>query len=172
MSFVKYKEVYAAAAEVLGLILQHVTERKQVSAAKYTCDCHYPVSAYVTSALLVVGCCVGLRYGWEKDLLSGIHEALPAPTAQMQADSGEFSLLYSGWLSRQPLPPGCPLGSLLFSLPGCFFSSFSLFWWSLLLQLWAPCLAYWLWKQSLSVPNLYLHSISSPDGKNRVEAGL
>ncbi|XP_035316347.1 DNA-dependent protein kinase catalytic subunit isoform X2 [Cricetulus griseus] len=32
MSFVKYKEVYAAAAEVLGLILQHVTERKQVIA--------------------------------------------------------------------------------------------------------------------------------------------
>lgn len=33
MSFVKYKEVYAAAAEVLGLTLQHVTERKHVSAA-------------------------------------------------------------------------------------------------------------------------------------------
>ncbi|ERE76154.1 DNA-dependent protein kinase catalytic subunit [Cricetulus griseus] len=32
MFFVKYKEVYAAAAEVLGLILQHVTERKQVIA--------------------------------------------------------------------------------------------------------------------------------------------
>ncbi|XP_008767155.1 DNA-dependent protein kinase catalytic subunit isoform X1 [Rattus norvegicus] len=32
MSFVKYKEVYAAAAEVLGLILQHVTERKHVIA--------------------------------------------------------------------------------------------------------------------------------------------
>lgn len=32
MSFVKYKEVYAAAAEVLGLTLQHVTERKHVSA--------------------------------------------------------------------------------------------------------------------------------------------
>ncbi|XP_013210333.1 DNA-dependent protein kinase catalytic subunit [Microtus ochrogaster] len=32
MSFVKYKEVYAAAAEVLGLILQHVTEKKHVIA--------------------------------------------------------------------------------------------------------------------------------------------
>ncbi|XP_038201173.1 DNA-dependent protein kinase catalytic subunit [Arvicola amphibius] len=32
MSFVKYKEVYAAAAEVLGLTLQHVTERKHVIA--------------------------------------------------------------------------------------------------------------------------------------------
>jgi hypothetical protein len=31
MSFVKYKEVYAAAAEVLGLILQYITERKNVS---------------------------------------------------------------------------------------------------------------------------------------------
>ncbi|XP_054451411.1 DNA-dependent protein kinase catalytic subunit [Pteronotus mesoamericanus] len=30
MSFVKYKEVYAAAAEVLGLILQHSTERKDI----------------------------------------------------------------------------------------------------------------------------------------------
>ncbi|MBZ3885751.1 DNA-dependent protein kinase catalytic subunit [Sciurus carolinensis] len=30
MSFIKYKEVYAAAAEVLGLILQYVTERKNV----------------------------------------------------------------------------------------------------------------------------------------------
>ncbi|XP_017172381.1 DNA-dependent protein kinase catalytic subunit isoform X2 [Mus musculus] len=32
MSFVKYKEVYAAAAEVLGLILQYITERKHVIA--------------------------------------------------------------------------------------------------------------------------------------------
>ncbi|XP_051006522.1 DNA-dependent protein kinase catalytic subunit [Acomys russatus] len=32
MSFVKYKEVYAAAAEVLGLTLQHLTERKHVLA--------------------------------------------------------------------------------------------------------------------------------------------
>lgn len=31
MSFVKYKEVYAAAAEVLGLILQYFTERENVS---------------------------------------------------------------------------------------------------------------------------------------------
>lgn len=31
MSFVKYKEVYAAAAEVLGLVLQYITERKDVS---------------------------------------------------------------------------------------------------------------------------------------------
>ncbi|KAF6100707.1 protein kinase, DNA-activated, catalytic subunit [Phyllostomus discolor] len=30
MSFVKYKEVYAAAAEVLGLILQYYTERKDI----------------------------------------------------------------------------------------------------------------------------------------------
>ncbi|XP_066122188.1 DNA-dependent protein kinase catalytic subunit isoform X1 [Saccopteryx bilineata] len=30
MSFVKYKEVYAAAAEVLGLILQYITERKNI----------------------------------------------------------------------------------------------------------------------------------------------
>ncbi|XP_073924597.1 DNA-dependent protein kinase catalytic subunit isoform X2 [Castor canadensis] len=32
MSFVKYKEVYAAAAEVLGLILQYITERKNILA--------------------------------------------------------------------------------------------------------------------------------------------
>ncbi|KAL1788740.1 DNA-dependent protein kinase catalytic subunit isoform X1 [Sigmodon hispidus] len=32
MSFMKYKEVYAAAAEVLGLILQYFTERKHVMA--------------------------------------------------------------------------------------------------------------------------------------------
>lgn len=31
MSFVKYKEVYAAAAEVLGLILQYVTKKENVS---------------------------------------------------------------------------------------------------------------------------------------------
>uniref|UniRef100_A0A8C9DUV3 DNA-dependent protein kinase catalytic subunit n=1 Tax=Prolemur simus TaxID=1328070 RepID=A0A8C9DUV3_PROSS len=30
MSFVKYKEVYAAAAEVLGLVLQYITERKSI----------------------------------------------------------------------------------------------------------------------------------------------
>ncbi|KAM7075469.1 DNA-dependent protein kinase catalytic subunit isoform 1-T1 [Molossus nigricans] len=30
MSFVKYKEVYAAAAEVLGLVLRYVTERKNI----------------------------------------------------------------------------------------------------------------------------------------------
>ncbi|XP_053414339.1 DNA-dependent protein kinase catalytic subunit [Nycticebus coucang] len=30
MSFVKYKEVYAAAAEVLGLVLQYITERKNI----------------------------------------------------------------------------------------------------------------------------------------------
>ncbi|XP_054564392.1 DNA-dependent protein kinase catalytic subunit isoform X1 [Eptesicus fuscus] len=30
MSFVKYKEVYAAAAEVLGLVLQYITERKHI----------------------------------------------------------------------------------------------------------------------------------------------
>ncbi|CAK6438705.1 unnamed protein product [Pipistrellus nathusii] len=30
MSFVKYKEVYAAAAEVLGLVLQYITERKDI----------------------------------------------------------------------------------------------------------------------------------------------
>ncbi|XP_008051625.2 DNA-dependent protein kinase catalytic subunit [Carlito syrichta] len=32
MSFVKYKEVYAAAAEVLGLVLQHIMERKNMLA--------------------------------------------------------------------------------------------------------------------------------------------
>ncbi|CAH6792055.1 Prkdc [Phodopus roborovskii] len=37
MSFVKYKEVYAAAAEVLGLILQHITEKKHVI-AKSICE--------------------------------------------------------------------------------------------------------------------------------------
>ena len=31
MSFVKYKEVYAAAAEVLGLILRYLTGREKVS---------------------------------------------------------------------------------------------------------------------------------------------
>lgn len=54
MSFVKYKEVYAAAAEVLGLILQHVTERKHVSAAQCACDCNYPVSACVTQLMTVL----------------------------------------------------------------------------------------------------------------------
>lgn len=31
MSFVKYKEVYAAAAEVLGLTLRYITEKENVS---------------------------------------------------------------------------------------------------------------------------------------------
>lgn len=31
MSFVKYREVYAAAAEVLGLVLRYITERENVS---------------------------------------------------------------------------------------------------------------------------------------------
>ncbi|XP_051047212.1 DNA-dependent protein kinase catalytic subunit-like [Phodopus roborovskii] len=52
MSFVKYKEVYAAAAEVLGLILQHITEKKHVSATQCPCDCHHPVSTCVTIPLL------------------------------------------------------------------------------------------------------------------------
>lgn len=47
MSFVKYKEVYAAAAEVLGLILQHVTERKHVSATWCTCNCDCSLSTLI-----------------------------------------------------------------------------------------------------------------------------
>jgi hypothetical protein len=47
MSFVKYKEVYAAAAEVLGLILQYITERKHVSAALCTGDYDCPVSSLI-----------------------------------------------------------------------------------------------------------------------------
>lgn len=38
LSFIRYKEVYAAAAEIIGLILNYMTERESVSVA--VCSCH------------------------------------------------------------------------------------------------------------------------------------
>lgn len=52
MSFVKYKEVYAAAAEVLGLILQHVTEKNPVSATQCACGSHYSNFCLITYFVL------------------------------------------------------------------------------------------------------------------------
>lgn len=38
LSFIRYKEVYAAAAEIIGLILNYMTERESVSVAVCSCQ--------------------------------------------------------------------------------------------------------------------------------------
>lgn len=64
MSFVKYREVYAAAAEVLGLVLRYVTERKDVS-VRFSVNVSDLLLICISSVLLgarwvptfIVSCC-------------------------------------------------------------------------------------------------------------------